>query len=59
VALAQYLSGHIELAPPQIMSLAHLARHDTMHNALQSARQQPPPCILPESFTENGGRTIF
>ena len=57
-ALEQYWSGHIELAPPQIMSLAHLARHTSVRSVLEDARKQPPPCILPESFTEKGERTI-
>ena len=57
-ALAHYWSGQIELAPPQIMSLAHLARHTTVHSVLQAAREQSPPCILPESLTENGERSI-
>jgi 8-oxo-dGTP pyrophosphatase MutT (NUDIX family) len=53
-ALQRYYSGEIEMAPPQIMSLAHLARYTTAHDALQAARQQTPPCICPESFTEDG-----
>lgn len=53
-ALLRYDRGEIEMAPPQIMSLAHLARYATAHDALQAARQQPPPCICPESFTEDG-----
>ena len=57
-ALEQYWNGRMELAPPQIMSLAHLARHATVHSVLQAARQQTPPCILPESFTEHGERTL-
>lgn len=57
-ALEQYWSGDMELAPPQIMSLAHLARHATVHSVLQAARHQSPPYILPESFTEGGERTL-
>jgi 8-oxo-dGTP pyrophosphatase MutT (NUDIX family) len=53
-ALERYYRGEIEMAPPQIMSLAHLARYATAHDALQAARQQPPPCICPESFTDDG-----
>jgi 8-oxo-dGTP pyrophosphatase MutT (NUDIX family) len=53
-ALRRYHRGEIEMAPPQIMSLAHLARYATAHDALQAALQQTPPCICPESFTEDG-----
>jgi 8-oxo-dGTP pyrophosphatase MutT (NUDIX family) len=53
-ALLRYYRGDIELAPPQIMSLAHLARYRHAAEALQAARQQPPPCICPENFSENG-----
>lgn len=53
-ALLRYHRGEIEMAPPQIMSLAHLARYATAYDALQAARQQPPPCICPENFTEDG-----
>ena len=57
-ALRQYWDGAIELAPPQIMSLAHLARHRSAASALAQARSRPPPAIRPESFEEDGGRTI-
>jgi 8-oxo-dGTP pyrophosphatase MutT (NUDIX family) len=53
-ALRRYHRGEIELAPPQIMSLAHLARYASAHDALHAARQQTPPCICPENFTEDG-----
>jgi len=58
VALQQYWSRDIELAPPQIMSLSHLARHATVASVLHEARQRPPPLILPESFDEHGERVI-
>jgi 8-oxo-dGTP pyrophosphatase MutT (NUDIX family) len=53
-ALRRYHRGEIEMAPPQIMSLAHLARYATAQDALQAALQKTPPCICPESFTEDG-----
>ena len=53
-ALLRYHRGEIEMAPPQIMSLAHLARYASAAEALQAARQQPPPCICPENFTQEG-----
>ena len=57
-ALLQYWDRHIELAPPQIMSLAHLAHHTTVDSVLNSARNVPPPLILPESFDEDGSRVL-
>ena len=53
-ALQRYDRGEIEMAPPQIMSLAHLARYARAADVLHAARQQMPPCICPENFTENG-----
>lgn len=57
-ALRQYWDGLIELAPPQIMSLAHLARYDTVRAALEHARQRPPPVVLPEAFEHDGVRIM-
>jgi 8-oxo-dGTP pyrophosphatase MutT (NUDIX family) len=53
-ALRRYDRSEIEMAPPQIMSLAHLARYTCAADALHAARQQMPPCICPENFSENG-----
>ena len=57
-ALAQYWSREIELAPPQIMSLAHLARHTSVQGAIDEARTRTPPLILPEPFEHEGVRVI-
>lgn len=57
-ALEQYRDGRIELAPPQIMSLAHLAHHATVASVLREARGRRPPVIQPESFQEAGERVI-
>jgi len=57
-ALEQYRDGRIDLAPPQIMSLAHLARHASASSVLQAAQGQRPPTILPEAFEQDGLRTI-
>lgn len=57
-ALEQYRDGAIDLAPPQIMSLAHLARHASVASVLDAARRQPPPVILPEPFDHDGVRVI-
>lgn len=53
-ALQRYYRGEIEMAPPQIMSLAHLARHASAADAILAARAQTPPCICPENFSEDG-----
>ena len=57
-ALEQYRDGRIDLAPPQIMSLAHLARHASVASVLDAARRQPPPLILPEPFDHEGVRVL-
>jgi 8-oxo-dGTP pyrophosphatase MutT (NUDIX family) len=57
-ALLQYRDGLIDMAPPQIMSLAHLARHASVASVLDAARQRPPPVIQPEAFDEEGTRVI-
>ncbi|MDW5443443.1 NUDIX hydrolase [Polaromonas sp. SM01] len=57
-ALQQYWAGDIELAPPQIMSLAHLARHSTVDSVLAAARARLPPVIQPEPFEHEGNRVI-
>jgi 8-oxo-dGTP pyrophosphatase MutT (NUDIX family) len=57
-ALRQYWEREIELAPPQIMSLAHLARFADVAGAMQEARSRPPPVVQPEPFNEETGRVI-
>ncbi len=57
-ALEQYRDGHIDLAPPQIMSLAHLARHASVATVLEAAHRQRPPLIQPEPFDHDGVRVI-
>jgi 8-oxo-dGTP pyrophosphatase MutT (NUDIX family) len=57
-ALEQYRDGTIELAPPQIMSLAHLSRHATMAQALAEAATRRPPTVQPEPFDEDGTRVL-
>lgn len=58
LALEQYWAGQIELAPPQIMSLAHLARHTTVREVLDVARRRRPPLVFPETFDEGGARVL-
>ena len=57
-ALQQYWDRQIELAPPQIMSLAHLARHASVASVLDEARRRPPPLIEPEPFEQDGMRVL-
>jgi 8-oxo-dGTP pyrophosphatase MutT (NUDIX family) len=57
-ALRQYWDGAIELAPPQILSLAHLSRHATVAGALAQARGRLPPTIRPEMFDADGTRVV-
>jgi 8-oxo-dGTP pyrophosphatase MutT (NUDIX family) len=57
-ALIQYWDGLIELAPPQIMSLAHLSRHATVQSVMNGARNSLPPLIFPETFHEGSARII-
>ena len=57
-ALEQYRNGQIELAPPQIMSLAHLSRLSNVNAVMNEARSRPPALIQPEPFEEDGGRVI-
>ncbi len=57
-ALQQYWSGQIMLAPPQIMSLAHLSRYTDAHGVLTAARGRRPPLIQPEPFDDEEGRVI-
>lgn len=57
-ALQQYWNGQIELAPPQILGLAHLARHASVQAALSQARLRPPPLVEPEVFEHDGARTM-
>lgn len=57
-ALQQYWNRTIELAPPQIMSLVHLARHDSVASVLAQARGRLPPLIQPEPFELDGTRVL-
>jgi 8-oxo-dGTP pyrophosphatase MutT (NUDIX family) len=57
-ALQQYWEGRIQLAPPQIMSLAHLSRHARVQDALAEAKGRRPPLVHPESFEQEGVRVM-
>ena len=57
-ALAQYWARQIDLAPPQILTLAHLSHFRDVASVLADARRGPPPVILPEAFEHDGLRMI-
>lgn len=57
-ALRQYWDGIIEMAPPQIMSVNHLARHRSVASVLAQAAQRKPPCIRPEPRDQDGVRVL-
>ena len=57
-ALEQYRDGHIVIAPPQIMTLAHLTRYSGVTAVLAEARSRMPPVIQPEPFEQDGGRVV-
>jgi 8-oxo-dGTP pyrophosphatase MutT (NUDIX family) len=57
-ALEQYRDGLIELAPPQIMSLSHLARHGSVQSVMSQARLRAPPLVEPQPFERDGQRMI-
>jgi 8-oxo-dGTP pyrophosphatase MutT (NUDIX family) len=57
-ALRAYWDGRIDLAPPQIMSLTHLARHRDLASAFAAARARKPPCIRPEPYDVEGTRIL-
>jgi 8-oxo-dGTP pyrophosphatase MutT (NUDIX family) len=46
-ALDRYRDGQINLAPPQIMTPAELARYDSVVSVLEVARERPPYRIEP------------
>lgn len=57
-ALERYWAGEIDLAAPQIMTLAHLARFGDVQAALAHAATRVPPLICPESVQTPTGRMV-
>ena len=57
-ALEQQRDGLIEMAPPQIMTLAHLSRFANVQAAMQDARSRMPPTIQPHAIDIDGTRVI-
>lgn len=58
VALERYWEHEIRMAPPQIMSLAHLSRAADPAEAIAAARVRRPDLIEPESFDQDGARVL-
>ena len=56
VGLKRYWSGEIAMAAPQIMTLVHLVRFDTVAAALAEAASRPPPLIEPAPIPWQGTR---
>lgn len=57
-ALQRYWDGQMLLVPPQLMSLAHLARHADTAELLAAAAARAPHCVRPEVFDHEGARAI-
>jgi 8-oxo-dGTP pyrophosphatase MutT (NUDIX family) len=58
LALQRYWDGAIDLAPPQIMTLAHLSHYPTLAQLRAAWRNRPPPLIAPETIHEGGTRMV-
>lgn len=56
--LSRYWDGAMDLAPPQIMTLAELARFARVADALAFAAARLPPLIEPRPFDQGGQRVI-
>jgi hypothetical protein len=57
-ALERYWRGEMMLAPPQIMSLAHLARHQRGGAVLDEARAAGPALVEPHTCEIEGQRVV-
>ncbi len=58
LALEQQRDGLIEMAPPQIMTVAHISRFATVAAAMADARARTPRVILPHPLDVDGTRVI-
>jgi hypothetical protein len=58
-ALTQYWDGQLAMAPPQIMTLAHLSRHASVASVFDYARSNPPQVILPHTFNQEDGLRVI
>lgn len=57
-ALERNWAGEIDLAPPQIMTLAHLSRHANVASVLAEARGRGPALVQPEVLMLGESRTL-
>jgi 8-oxo-dGTP pyrophosphatase MutT (NUDIX family) len=57
-ALERYWAREIELAPPQIMTLAHFARLPDVAAIMAEAGRRSPPHVEPEPILIEGGRMV-
>ena len=57
-ALLRYWEREIELAPPQIMSLAHLSHYTRVQDVMSMARKRKPPVVAPEPLQLEGSRMV-
>jgi 8-oxo-dGTP pyrophosphatase MutT (NUDIX family) len=57
-ALTRWWARSIEFAPPQIMTLQHLARHAHVGGVLAEARSRKPPRIQPEPWQAGGDKGL-
>jgi 8-oxo-dGTP pyrophosphatase MutT (NUDIX family) len=57
-ALEKYWAGEMMLAPPQLMSLVHLARHPTVPSVVAEARARGPLLIQPHTCEIEGQRVV-
>lgn len=57
-ALTAHWQGEIELAPPQLMTLAQLARFASTEQALASARARAPALVEPHPMQRDGARVV-
>jgi 8-oxo-dGTP pyrophosphatase MutT (NUDIX family) len=58
LGLERYWAGEIDLAPPQIMSLAQLSRYRNLADALADVARRPPPLIEPASMKIDDTRAV-
>ena len=58
LALERYWARDIDLAAPQIMTLAHFSRFQSAADILAEARRRPPPTIEPNPRKIEGGRIV-
>ncbi len=56
--LDRYWANEMQLAPPQIMTLAHLSRFKSVPDVLADAGRRAPPLIQPEPMQVDGLRVV-